>query len=283
MSVYARHGLLVRLVYLLIALLWWAGSLAGGLLRGRRRGAVVLCYHGIADGQRRRFARQMALLADRAIDSADVEAAARAGGPRLKVCVTFDDAFANLLRNALPVMQQLEVPATIFAVAGDLGERPCWPMPPGHPEAAERTLAAGQIARARSGLCRFGSHTLTHADLRALTPGAAREQLVRSRERLREILQEPVEDLALPFGSYDDTVLAAARAAGYRRIFTLDPCVRPPEPGLIGRFSMAPDAWACEFRLTCAGGYAWLGPWRRLLRRLRGDRAARPGKEPVLA
>ncbi len=105
MSVYARHGTWVRAVYLLIAVLWWVGSQVAGLLRGRRCGVVVLCYHGITDGQRRRFAWQMARLADRAIDAADVEAAARSGERRLRVCVTFDDAFANLLHNALPVMQ----------------------------------------------------------------------------------------------------------------------------------------------------------------------------------
>ncbi len=145
------------------------------------------------------------------------------------------------------------------------------------------TLSAGQISRAQGGLCRIGSHTLTHPDLRALSPGSVREQLVRSRNRLREIVQGPVEDLALPFGSYDVGVLAAARAAGYRRVFTLDPCLRPLQPGVIGRFSMAPDVWAWEFRLTCAGGYAWLWPWRRLLRRLRRERAVGPGKEAVLA
>jgi peptidoglycan/xylan/chitin deacetylase (PgdA/CDA1 family) len=282
MNAYARHGLLVRVVYLLVALLWWLGGGALSLLRGGRRGVVILCYHGISDRQRRRFAWQMARLADRAIDAADAERAACTRAARPRVCVTFDDAFANLLRNALPIMQQLEVPAAIFAVPGNLDDVPRWTLPQDHPEAHEPIMSAVEVAQAHSQLCCFGSHTLTHADLTGLSPAQLREELVQSRHQLHQVLQHDVEALALPFGAYDAGVLAAAKVAGYKRIFTLEPCLQPLSPGVLGRFTMTPDAWHCEFRLTCAGAYAWLRPWRRLLRRLPGRRSIDPAKEPVL-
>lgn len=283
MSPYARHDLAVRIAYLVVALLWWLVSYAIGILRGGRRGVVVLCYHGIADSQRSRFAWQMNHVADRAIDAGDIEAAAARRARRPRVCVTFDDAFANLARNALPVMQQLEVPATIFAVPGNLGDMPRWTMPPNHPEAREPILSAAQLAAVQSPLCRIGSHTLTHPDLTDLSPPQVRRQLVQSRRQLRQILQVGIEDLALPFGACNSRVLTAAREAGYRRVFTLEPCLEPLSAGILGRFSMDPDAWRLEFLLTCAGAYTWLRTWRRLVRRLRPGRSTKPAKEPALA
>lgn len=282
MSIYARRRILVRIVYLLVAVLWWLGGSLVSLLRGGRRGVVVLCYHGIPDSQRLRFAWQMARVADRTIDAEDIEAAATVPARRPRVCVTFDDAFANLLRNALPIMQQLEIPATIFAVPGNLGDTPRWPMPAGHPEADEPTMTAAQLAAVQSPLCRIGSHTLTHADLTSLSAAALRQQLVQSRRQLRQVLQTDVEDLALPFGAGNSRVLAAAREAGYQRVFTLEPCLEPLAAGILGRFSMCPSAWRWEFHLTCAGAYAWLRPWRRFLRRLRSGRPERSAKEFAL-
>ena len=232
-GVYAQHGTIVRVAYLAVAMLWWLGATVVRHLLGRCRGTIVLCYHGVSDRQRSGFAWQMNRLADRAIDAADVEAAPQTGARSPRVLVTFDDAFANLLRNALPIMQQLEVPATIFAVPGNLADTPRWPVPPGDPDSPERherTMSVDDIRSVRSMLCRFGSHTLSHPDLTTLTPALLREQLVQSRIQMQQILQQNVEDIALPFGSYSRAVLAAAREAGYKRVFTLDPCLRPIAP-----------------------------------------------------
>lgn len=281
-SVYAQHGLFVRVIYLLVAIAWWLGTLVFRGLRGGCRGAVVLCYHGVSDAQRRRFAWQMTRLADRAIDAAGLNADLRSNTIQPPICVTFDDAFANLLGNALPVMQQLEVPALIFAVPGNLAATPRWPMPRHHPEAAETTMSAPQIHEARSTLCCFGSHTFSHPNLADLPAERLQEELCRSRHMLQQILDHDVEDLALPFGAYNPQVITAARAAGYKRIFTLEPCLRPVTPHVIGRFSMTPDVWGLEFQLTCAGAYAWLRPWRRFLRMLRRARSIHTRKEPAL-
>jgi peptidoglycan/xylan/chitin deacetylase (PgdA/CDA1 family) len=286
MCVYARHGLFIRLLYLLTAMLWWLGMTAVRCVRGIRRSTVVLCYHGVRDSQRARFAWQMTRIADRTIDVVDLDAPLRPDDRYPQVLVTFDDAYANLLDNALPIMQQLEVPALIFVVPGNLGDVPRWPLPAGDadsPERHERIMAADQATAARSTLCRFGSHTQNHVNLVDVPATGRREELVQSRIQLQRMLQQNVEDLAPPFGAYNAEVLSAARAAGYKRVFTLDASPQPIAPGVIGRFPMVPDVWRLEFWLTCAGAYAWLRPWRRLLRRLRKERAVGPKKEPAFA
>lgn len=269
---YARAGLVVRLCYLLFALGW---RLLGVLGLVRRGGTVVLCYHGILPGQKERFKWQMGEIAGRAITSTSGSVEGARGGKHhtTTVCVTFDDAFANLLTNALPALEEHQIPALIFAVADNLGCEPRWQMPNGHPEAHEQTMAAEQLADlSKRTLVRIGSHTLSHANLTQIPTVQAEAELTGSKQRLEELCGGSVEALAFPYGAYNQEVVTLARASGYRRVYTLDPVLADlqSDSPCVGRFSMSPDVWRIEFRLTCMGAYAWLSPWRRFLNRLRG-------------
>lgn len=274
--VYARHGLGVRFVYLLIACVVYAFSGLGRWFAGRR---LVLCYHGVRDGQVGRFREQMMCLSRSAVCDRNDK-----GGcvPRRRlpdVCVTFDDAFENLIQNALPVLDELCIPAVVFAVPGNLGKTPQWKISPDHPEYNERVMTGEQLRQISGGNIVIGSHTQTHPALSELPAERIQWELGESKKNLEEMIGGPVIDLALPHGAYNDIVLDIARSIGYRRIYTLEPCVADTriQEGVIGRFSMSPDVWPIEFRLTCAGAYAWLGPWRRCAKALRG-RILRKGR-----
>jgi peptidoglycan/xylan/chitin deacetylase (PgdA/CDA1 family) len=258
---------ILRPIYLIVAVISYLFRYFLGL---RRLSCIVLCYHGIIDTQRNRFRNQMERLSRRfrpftIRQSDDI-------WPSHGVAVTFDDAFANLVDNAIPFLEQSRFPAMIFAVADNLGCSPKWRMPRGHPEANESTMTAEQLqAVSKNPLIRIGSHTMTHPDLATIPEDQLRFELAESKRRLEGIVGCPVEDLALPHGSYNDQVIVEAIRAGYKRIYTLDP--RPYDPSsanpVIGRFSMSPDVWKLEFRLTCAGAYSWLYSWRKVVRGIR--------------
>ncbi|MHC4080034.1 MAG: polysaccharide deacetylase family protein [Planctomycetota bacterium] len=253
MSVYDKRGSVVRVIYLLVAMLYWP------VTKLRRRSTVILCYHGVKAQQRRRFARQMAWIALRG---------------RGRVRVTFDDAFANLLDNALPVMHELGIPATVFAVADNLGSPPTGEIAGDHPDASEVTMTATQIRQvdAEYGVT-FGSHGATHRRLTELSANEVYWELTESRTTLEQIVGKPIEDFAPPHGACDQTLIDAAIAAGYRRVFTVgEPQHRDKdraEGTVIDRMKMSPDVWPIEFSLTAAGAYGWLPAFRRLMRRLR--------------
>lgn len=262
-SAYASRGILIRLIYLITAACWFCLTLGG---RMNRKKVVVLCYHGITDIQSIQFKWQMKKIANRAIvlDSINNES----NNLFNKVCVTFDDAYENILKNALPVLQELKIPAVIFTVAGNFGDRPRWDMPDGHPEADEITMTAEQLVNlSKHPLVTIGSHTVTHPDLVKLAPDQIQTELVQSKNILEQLLDCPIEDLALPHGSYNQKVLSLAQKVGYKRIFTLDPKPADLYSGnpIIGRFSMSPDVWKVEYILTCAGAYAWLYHLRRMV------------------
>lgn len=276
---YAKRGIAVRLAYLAGACCWWALTLGGRLGRGR---VVVLCYHGVRDEQAERFRRQAKRIAKRAVGSWELETAESMLG-RPRVCLTFDDAFANLLTNALPTLKELNTPATVFAVSDNLGAAPGWAMPEGHPDAGEVTMTAEQIASCSGDLVRIGSHTRTHPILTTLDDAALREELAGSRAALEAIVGSPVTELAFPHGDYDDRVVRAAHGAGYGHVYTLDPVAHPGRlpAGVVGRCSADPGMWGVEFFLTCDGAYGWLDGLRRLVRRVnsRGDAPGAPARE----
>jgi len=98
------------------------------------------------------------------------------------VLITFDDAFANVLDHALPVMGELGVPATVFAVTGNLGPPPGWEIAADHPDAHETTMTPGEIRQAAAGGgVTFGSHGATHRRLTDLSPDEVYWELKESR------------------------------------------------------------------------------------------------------
>jgi peptidoglycan/xylan/chitin deacetylase (PgdA/CDA1 family) len=223
------------------------------------RRVIVLCYHGVAADQVKRFKDQMMRLWRQTNPNAEAKNKPAIG-------VTFDDAFENLLENALPLFNELRIPAIVFAVPGNWGQSPKWNIAADHPDCEEKTMTVQQLKSIQNELIAIGSHTQTHPDLTTLTSEKVWQELAESKQQLESLLGHPVEDLALPHGAFNETVLRIARQVGYKRIYTLELKVMPEvemQKGVIGRFSMSPDVWPIEFALTCAGAYSWLRIFRR--------------------
>jgi len=247
-GVYDKKGPLIRCIYLFIAISVYILTLGGRLTK---KNSIVLCYHGVLSTQQQRFAWQV-----KTIKCLNFK----------NILITFDDAFENLLTNSLPILRNFHIPALIFAVPGNHGNTPQWHIAADHPEYNERLMSAEQlVALSKEHLFRIGSHTLTHPDLVKITQEKAMQELVQSRKNLEMLLNYPIQDLALPHGSYNNTVLAMAKQAGYKRIYTLQPkqaSENALSEGIIGRFLMSPKVWPIEFFLTINGAYSWLNKWR---------------------
>jgi peptidoglycan/xylan/chitin deacetylase (PgdA/CDA1 family) len=268
-SVYAHRGPLVRLAYLGVAAAWWLFTAAG---RSGGRRVLTLCYHGVRPDQAARFRRQLKI------------ATAVAGWGNVRV--TFDDAYANLLGAALPAVAELRIPATVFVVTGNLGDRPRWPIAPDHPLAREVTMSAEQIREtaARDRWITWGAHGVTHRRLPALPDGEARDELAESRAQLEELVNRPVEDFAFPYGDWSHRLIRQAFDCGFRRVHVFDSigdgAARAAGVGegaeVVVRMEMSPDAWPLELYLTAAGGYGWLPRWRSIIgrRRRNGSKGA---------
>jgi len=87
-----------------------------------------------------------------------------------------------------------------------------------------RPLSATELTAmaARGGTCHIGSHAHRHEILTGADPRTVLGDLAESRQQLEELTGVGVYDLAYPNGNVDETVVAAARQAGFERGFTTE-------------------------------------------------------------
>jgi peptidoglycan/xylan/chitin deacetylase (PgdA/CDA1 family)/glycosyltransferase involved in cell wall biosynthesis len=247
--------------------------------------AVVLAYHAIADLRgdpvlaeygvpRNRFAEQLDMLAVRGRRFVDLGTLLRALDgeqplPRGAVLVTFDDAYADLLTDARPVLAERGIPAVAFAVAGRIGTSNEWDHPKGAgklpllDEEGLRTIVGDRVA--------VGSHGSMHRRLVDLEPAELEDELEGSAARLSAIgLPRPVA-FSYPYGLWSPEVAESVRDAGYAAAFTV-------EAGVIrggeNRYALprievfASDTpWILRLKLATAG---WAPRWRERLLRIAG-------------
>lgn len=139
--------------------------------------------------------------------------------PSRPVLLTFDDAYSDLITFAFPVLQRHRFPATIFVVTGHIGGSNEWDVAAGRPR---RQLMSGEQIRewAARGL-EFGAHSQTHPNLGACTASQLEQEIAGSRRDLEQLLDQPVETFAYPFGKYDERTRACVQRS-FSAAFTCD-------------------------------------------------------------
>jgi len=137
--------------------------------------------------------------------------------------LTFDDGFHGVGEHALPVLESLSWPFTVFLVSDLIGGQDVWTRSANPDGTAYPLLSVDEIRNMQQRGCTFHSHTRTHASLPTLDDGQLVDQLQGSRQALTELLGHEVRYIAYPFGHLDARVEAATRAAGYRAAFSTQP------------------------------------------------------------
>lgn len=205
--------------------------------------APVLMYHrvGAASGPREkkycvapdRFRAHMRSLARRGMRACSIadflawllNAAPLPPGSFL---LTFDDGFRGVYEHALPILRELGWPFAVFLVSDRIGTSDAWNAAPAGEARTYPLLGRAEIAAMRQAGVSFQSHTRTHPDLTRLDAAALEDELAGSKRELEALLGGPVECLAYPYGRLDERVVAAARAAGYKAAFSVQPGFNRP-------------------------------------------------------
>lgn len=133
--------------------------------------------------------------------------------PAKAMVLTFDDAYADFLENAAPVLLQHQYPATVYAVSGMLGRTSEWDRGSG-PEPAP-LMTAAQLREVQQLGFTVGSHTKNHLRLAEQTPDTVQAELKDSKMTLEDILGQSVDHLCYPYGSHNLATLHASNEAGY--------------------------------------------------------------------
>jgi peptidoglycan/xylan/chitin deacetylase (PgdA/CDA1 family) len=187
-----------------------------------------------------------------------------------RIAVTFDDAFRSVIENALPILREREVPATIFVPTGYIGMKQGWINDPQDLNAEEEVLNETQLRELVGNLIKFGSHTVMHARLPHIGQREANRELVESKKILENILGKDVDLFAFPYGDFNKETIEMCIKAGYRHVFLNIP-IRDSlsNNGIVcGRIDLSLDDWRLEYRLKMLGAYQWLAIAIEMKRRL---------------
>lgn len=145
------------------------------------------------------------------------EVAAPDSGSKGVAAVTFDDGYASVVTNALPLLDRHKMSATMFVVSGalekkfDLRARGLL-APLADPGLIREWLSAGH---------EIGSHSVTHRNLTKLSLAEAEEEMRLSKNSLEQAFGRPVRHFAYPYGRWNAELEAVARSTGYGTAATM--------------------------------------------------------------
>ena len=202
----------------------------------------MLCYHAVSERWRSplavspdQLARQLRFVLDRGYRGTTFEQAVTSPPAPRTVAVTFDDGYRSVLTEALPILDLLGLPATVFVATDFVGrDAPMsWPgidQWVGGPHEEELVgLSWDDLASLQNAGWEIGSHTCSHPQLSRLDDRGLRHELEESRRTCEERLGR-CRTLALPYGDGDERVIRAAEEAGYLAVAGL-PGLRKRRPG----------------------------------------------------
>ncbi|HEX8051926.1 MAG TPA: polysaccharide deacetylase family protein [Thermoleophilaceae bacterium] len=204
---------------------------------------VVLCYHAVSPDWPAALSlrpevleRQLTFLSRRGYRGIPASEALESPSGRA-VAITFDDAYRSVLEIAKPILDRLDMRASVY-VPTDWPDREgpmSWPGVAhwvGGPHESELScMSWDELNGLADAGWEIGSHTCSHPRLAEL---ATEEEIARELRESREVCQErlgrPCRSIAYPYGSYDHRVVDAAGDAGYDFGLTLPHGLHGPEP-----------------------------------------------------
>ncbi len=193
---------------------------------------IVLAFHGIGlpgpavpEAERPYWIDE----AEFAACIAGLRAEARAAG--VAVEVTFDDGNASDLAIAAPRLAEAGLGGAMFVCSSRIGR--------------EGYLSGADLRELRAMGFEIGSHGRDHLPWAGLAPETLEAETAGAKAEIEDALGAEVSAAALPFGAYDRRALAAARRAGFSRLYSSDRDIaRPgawPEPRWSYRQDMPVD------------------------------------------
>ena len=125
--------------------------------------------------------------------------------PEKPVVLSFDDGYLGQYTDAMPILRKK-------GWAGQLNLK-----------SEGSDLSSTEVKKMIKSGWEIASHTITHADLTTISPDQLEDEVAGSRKELEKDLGIEIENFCYPAGVYDDEVVAAVEAAGYRGATTVDP------------------------------------------------------------
>ncbi len=230
---------------------------------------VAFYYHSIFDNEKNNFAKQMKLLKKKS-NVIPSDYSGKLESNKLYSIITFDDGFENLIKNAVPVLEENQFPFTIFFISDYFGKKPEWNFEGEHPDMNEKIMTVKQMNSLPQNLITIGSHSVSHNMLTSHLEDDLVYELEESKSKLEKLSGRKVETIAFPNGEYNNFIVQKSFAAGYKRVFTIEPklALQSENEKITGRVWANGNDWYPEFWLKVHGAYSGLAKIFELKRKI---------------
>ena len=189
--------------------LYLCSPIARFLGRDRNNHVPILAYHSISENlfgyshpyyqintSPAVFSDQMRWLRNagyRTVDLAEAWAGLASGRDLSKtIVITFDDGYRDFYTEARDVIRQCGFTATIFLATDRIGQTPACIE-------GANYLTWNEVRELHAEGIQFGSHTVTHPDLRSLDPSLLDYELGHSKEIIEQNIGASVDAFSYPF------------------------------------------------------------------------------------
>ena len=232
---------------------------------------IIVYYHSILREEREGFRRQVEYMKQNFKIKKLFEMLSENDKHNKMLAITFDDAFENLLENAIPILAELDIPAAIFAPIGNTDALPKWDIALECSDAQERIMSKDQLVQLDINGYEIYSHTMTHPRLSELQKDELWSELFNSKKELERILDHEVNAISYPHGACNNQVFDLAQKAGYKYGFTIEPEILTSESSnmAIPRVSVSPNDSTTILKLKLMGAYGY-SKYFKILKRLVG-------------
>jgi len=196
------------------------------------------------------------------------------------VVITFDDGYRDFYQYAFPALNQYGFTATVFLPTAYIGDTAV-------SFKGVDCLTWAEVRELSKHGILFGSHTVSHPQLRELSRAAINEELTCSRKTIEEKLGCAVDSFAYPYAfpqadtDFTNMLRDVLRRAGYQNgVCTIvGRANRSSEPLFLERLPVNSCDDTALFHAKLAGAYDWVSKSQYISKmakaRLRGSRGAK--------
>ena len=175
------------------------------------------------------------------------------------VAITFDDGYLDFYTNAFPILNHYGYSATVFLPTDYIGQAT-------RQFKGTECLTWTQVRELRKAGIEFGSHTVTHPQLRSVTTEQMRTEVGRSKDEIQQQLGEPAETFAYPYAfpetdrTFVETLRRALQENEYRSGVTtiIGRAAASDNPLFMRRLPVNSADDPLLFQAKLEGGYDWL-------------------------
>lgn len=254
----------------------------------RRRGIPVLMYHSISDDLEpvghpyfqttttpKTFRKHMAFLYRNGYSVLHLKTAVNLlqNGPILErkyVVLTFDDGFKDFYTTAFPILRQYDFPSTVFLPTAYIDDM--------HSKFKGRScLSWDEVRELHKQEVDFGSHSVSHPELKGMSEIAIKAELGNSKRRIDSQLSLRTECFSYPYAFPEGNprfllnLKELLRSAGYRYGVTtrIGIAAAGEDPLFLRRIPLNDYDDDGFFEAKLRGAYNWVSTGQRLLKAIK--------------